>query len=80
MKNNRRWTQEEAALLVELWQGPTPVSEIAGRLGITKGAACTFAAWLRLKGVPLRKRPRGTYRGVLDFGVLKAIVAQEKQQ
>ena len=80
MKNNHRWTQEEAALFVELWQGPTPVSEIAARLGIKDGYACTFAAWLRRKGVPLRKRPRWAYRSVLDFGVLNAIVSQEKQQ
>ena len=80
MKNNHRWTQEEAALFVELWQGPTPVSEIAARLGIKDGYACTFAAWLRRKGVPLRRRPRGGILSGLDFTALKAIVSQEERQ
>ena len=79
MKNNHRWTQEEAALLVELWQGPTPVSEIAGRFGIKVGAARAFAAWLRRKGVPLRKRYSGRMK-LIDFAALKAIIAQENRQ
>ena len=78
MKQNR-WTQEKAALFVELWQSEMPVQEIAEKFGVRPNRACMFASWLRIKGVPLRKRYSGSTE-LIDFADLKAIVAQEKRQ
>ena len=80
MKNNHRWTQEEAALFVELWQSAMDAAEIGVKLGIKTKAALSFAGWLRRKGVPLRRRPRGGILSGLDFTALKAIVSQEERQ
>ena len=78
MKQNR-WTQEKAALFVELWQSEMPVQEIAEKVGVRPAGASMFASWLRKKGVPLRKRYSGRTK-LIDFAALNAIVAQEKQQ
>ena len=79
MKNNHRWTQEEAALLVKLWQGNMEVSAISEKIGVKPATARTFASWLRRKGVPLRKRYSGRMK-LIDFAALKAIIAQENRQ
>lgn len=68
----KRYTHDEAVVVVQMWQRGAPISVIAKKVGRTTKAVAVFVNNLRKKGVHLTKRTRRT-NGVINYTALKRI-------
>lgn len=57
--HGHRWTQEELARLMRMWDEDKPLVEIAAELKVTAFAVNKIVLRLRKEGVPLRRRTNG---------------------